>query len=155
MPVLGNVKIEVLSQRMISSSRCHDAPDHCEKLFVKWKTCSSLEHDNKKPPMTGTSVRSEKVELTSPVDRLTVFLRGEAALHAKPFHGLFIFEFDNEGRILKHTIEHVEESRDLDQMPKVVSVTDWLLGRAPWNRRNRSMPELAWCKPSGEVPCKN
>ena len=43
---------------------------------------------------------------------------------------MFIFEFDEEGRILTHTIENVEEGGNWDKMTRVISVTDWLLGKA-------------------------
>jgi len=48
----------------------------------------------------------------------------------KEFTGLFIFDFDNDGRILSHTIEHVEESGQWDRGvgARVVGLTDWLLG---------------------------
>lgn len=52
----------------------------------------------------------------------------------KEFHGLFMFEFDEEGRVLTHVIEHAEEGSNWDRTTKVVSVTDWLLGRA-WKRQ--------------------
>ena len=42
---------------------------------------------------------------------------------------MFIFEFDEEGRVLSHTIEHVEEGGSWDKVGRVVSVTDWLLGK--------------------------
>ncbi|KAI9792308.1 MAG: hypothetical protein M1816_002533 [Peltula sp. TS41687] len=55
------------------------------------------------------------------------------------FTGLFIFTFDEEGRILSHTIEHVEEdgsdlNNNWDKM-RVVSVTDWLLGSMKKKRK--------------------
>jgi hypothetical protein len=48
----------------------------------------------------------------------------------REFTGLFIFEFDREGRILSHTIEHVQESGQWERGvgAKVVGLTDWLLG---------------------------
>lgn len=70
----------------------------------------------------------------------------------KEFTGLFIFDFDSEGRILSHTIEHVQEGGQWEKGvgAKVVGLTDWLLGgikggdapcpafaRARW-RRGRS-----------------
>ena len=46
------------------------------------------------------------------------------------FTGLFIFEFDGEGRILSHTIEHVQQSGEVEKGvgATVVGLTDWLLG---------------------------
>ncbi|KAL2265481.1 hypothetical protein VTJ83DRAFT_6581 [Remersonia thermophila] len=48
----------------------------------------------------------------------------------KEFTGLFIFDFDSEGRILSHTIEHVQETGQWEKGvgAKVVGLTDWLLG---------------------------
>ncbi|KAH6621096.1 hypothetical protein B0J18DRAFT_217162 [Chaetomium sp. MPI-SDFR-AT-0129] len=48
----------------------------------------------------------------------------------KEFTGLFIFDFDSEGRILNHIIEHVEESGHWEKGvgARVVGLTDWLLG---------------------------
>jgi hypothetical protein len=48
----------------------------------------------------------------------------------KSFTGLFIFQFDGEGRILGHTIEHVQEGGDWEHGvgAKFVGLTDWLLG---------------------------
>lgn len=49
---------------------------------------------------------------------------------SKEFTGLFIFDFDEEGRILSHTIEHVQEGGQWEKGvgAKVVGLTDWLLG---------------------------
>ncbi|KAL1843626.1 hypothetical protein VTJ49DRAFT_608 [Mycothermus thermophilus] len=70
----------------------------------------------------------------------------------KEFTGLFIFDFDSEGRILSHTIEHVQETGQWEKGvgAKVVGLTDWLLGgikggdapcpafaRERWDRRGR------------------
>lgn len=48
----------------------------------------------------------------------------------KAFTGLFIFEFDSEGRILSHTIEHVQSGGEWQRGvgAKFVGLTDWLLG---------------------------
>ena len=73
------------------------------------------------------------------VDKITEWLGGDAR-DDEEFCGKFIFEFDEDGRIFTHTIEHAEENGDLEKTSMVVSVTDWLLGR-PWKRKT---PELAW-----------
>lgn len=78
------------------------------------------------------------------VDKITEWLGGDAR-DDEEFCGKFIFEFDEEGRIITHTIEHAEENGDLEKTSKVVSVTDWLLGGRPWRKRT---PELVWnCVP--------
>ena len=46
------------------------------------------------------------------------------------FTGLFIFSFDEEGRILTHTIEHTDEADGWDRTAKFVTLTDWLIGKA-------------------------
>lgn len=48
------------------------------------------------------------------------------------FCGLFIFEFDDKGRIKTHIIEDVEEDRDeaVQQHSKVITLTEWLLKKA-------------------------
>jgi hypothetical protein len=48
----------------------------------------------------------------------------------KAFTGLFIFDFDSEGRILSHTIETAQENGSWEKGmgAKFVGLTDWLLG---------------------------
>lgn len=46
------------------------------------------------------------------------------------FTGLFIFSFDEKGRILTHTIEHADEAEGWDRTSKFVTLTDWLIGKA-------------------------
>lgn len=58
------------------------------------------------------------------------------------FCGLFIFEFDEDGRIATHTIEHAEEGGSAERASRVVNLTDWLIGRARGGRER--IPELAW-----------
>jgi len=68
---------------------------------------------------------------SSPTDKITEFLGGgKGEDDKKEFTGLFIFEFDEEGRIATHTIEHVQEGGNWENGvgAKVVGLTDWLLG---------------------------
>lgn len=76
------------------------------------------------------------------MDRFKAMLSGKGKGDAE-FCGLFIFEFDEEGRILTHTIEHAEEGGSQDKTAKVISVTDWLLGRAWGKREDEGNPGLA------------
>jgi hypothetical protein len=47
------------------------------------------------------------------------------------FSGLFVFSFDDEGRVLTHTIEHADDATDgEDRTAKFVTLTDWLIGKA-------------------------
>ena len=63
-----------------------------------------------------------------------------SADEAEEFEGLFLFEFDEKGRILRHTIEHVHESGNWERRLSVVRMTDWLLGLA--RGRGEREPEL-------------
>ena len=74
------------------------------------------------------------------VDKITEWLGGDVR-DDEEFTGLFIFEFDELGRIITHTIEHADESRNWERTSRVVTVTDWLLGRM--NGRGRREPQLA------------
>lgn len=63
----------------------------------------------------------------------------------KEFTGLFIFDFDREGRILSHTIEHVQESGQWERGvgAKVVGLTDWLLGGIKGGGASEPCPAFA------------
>lgn len=130
-PVVGNVKLKIVSERMIKSGCAASTAARNERLMVKWETCTSSENEH--GPV------SEAVEkITSIINRS----------HKKDdkFSGIFLFEFDEQGRVAKHTIEHVEENGQWDKTAKVISVTDWLLGRA-WGRREEAgTPSLAYVK---------
>jgi hypothetical protein len=121
-PVVGNVKLIILSERMVSSGGDSNGG---EKLIVKWKTCGA-----------------GKGDVTEQIKKMMAIL-GRTKSVNEDFHGLFLFEFDDEGRILSHTIEHVEEGNNWERTTKVISVTDWLLGRA-WGKKEE--PELALCQ---------
>lgn len=79
------------------------------------------------------------------MDKITEFLGGDVR-DDEEFTGLFVFEFDEEGRVRRHTIEHVQQGGNWEKMTRVVSVTDWLLGLA--KGRGRAEPEVAlgFCK---------
>ncbi|KAL1306455.1 hypothetical protein AAFC00_005153 [Neodothiora populina] len=135
-PVVGNVKLIILSERMMRSGT--DFKD--EKLVVKWKTCGKTKNK-------GTGGLYRGIGASEHVDKITELLGGEEKSDQDEFCGLFMFEFDEQGRIAKHVIEHVEEGGDWEaKTGKVVSVTDWLLGR--WNGKGKEegVPGLAWCE---------
>ena len=127
-PIVGNINLIIISERMIkneplanvglsSSSASPNASR--DRLVVKWKTCGKT----KAQAMgAGTGGREQ-------LDRITEWL-GRVVREDEEFCGLFIFDFDEDGRILTHIIEHAEESGSWDKASKVVSVTDWLLGKA-------------------------
>jgi hypothetical protein len=121
-----------------------------EQLVVKWKTCGKTTHRDG----TGGIYRGMGIAARDPVDRIKAFIagtKGKSASDAptsEEFCGIFIFEFDERGRIAKHIIEHTEEDGRFDQMTRVVSVTDWLIGT--FNGKRTQQPALAWCTRKSE-----
>lgn len=161
MPLIGNVKLTILSERMVRNGGSAVPLDSREeKLIVKWKTCGKTRHRDP----TGGVYRASGAEGKDPMEKIKDFIAGtqsspdarvEVARRVEQeekseFCGIFVFEFDEKGRILKHTIEHTEEGGHWDKMTRVVSVTDWLLGR--FNGKGKEqLPELALCeeRPTG------
>lgn len=76
------------------------------------------------------------------VDKITEFLGGDVR-DDEEFTGLFMFDFDEEGRIVKHTIEHVQQGGNWERQTRVVSVTDWLFGLAQ-RRKEAQTPGYTW-----------
>jgi hypothetical protein len=133
-PVLGNVKLRILSERMVKNGGTSTTTGNSirnEKLIVRWQTCDRSE-------------KKEGGQVSDVVEKITNIVAGSNRPHQE-FTGLFKFEFDEEGRILHHIIEHTEEGQHWDRTAKVISVTDWLLGRA-WGRREEAHPSLAFVK---------
>jgi Mitochondrial protein up-regulated during meiosis len=135
-PVVGNVRLEILSERMVRNGAASPRSSGDEKLIVRWKT--------------GRPVASSGTSMTDMISKMLNVLGGDTKKGAEEkngdFHGIFIFEFDEEGRILSHTIEHVEQGNIWERTAKVISVTDWLLGKA-WRKEgaHQGLPELAFC----------
>lgn len=132
-PVIGNIKLHILSERMVKNGMSTPTQLGHEKLIVKWKTCG----------------KEEKAQASTPSDAMEKITK-ILGVSSRPnetgeFCGLFLFEFDDEGRILKHVIEHAEEGGNWEKSTKVINVTDWLLGRA-WGRRDNGSPSLAFAK---------
>lgn len=126
-PIIGNLKIEILSERM-TTEPLHFSPQRAgafpEQLVVKWRTSGKSKEN---PSLT------EQGE-----HKLNESIRGTQGKGAKnEFTGLFIFEFDNCGKIISHTIEHVDQSGEWDTGvgAKVVHLTDWLLGEIRGGRQ--------------------
>lgn len=117
MPIIGNVKLEILAERMTSEPltflprRAGATP---EQLVVRW--CEKRKTKDDKSGGGGSSL--PWLRLARGVDP------------NKAFTGLFIFDFDAEGRILTHTIEQAQEGGDWEKGvgAKFVGLTDWLLG---------------------------
>jgi len=141
-PLVGNVKLIILSDRIVkngtgssySTSSDHPISVGNERLIVRWKTCG-------KTKGKGMGALYRGIGASEQVDKITEWLGGDAR-DDEEFCGLFIFEFDEEGRIITHTIEHAEQSGNWDRPSRVVTLTDWLLGRM--NGNSKKVPELAW-----------
>ena len=146
---MGNVQLTTLSERMVrNGGSTVPLGSRDEKLIVKWKTCGKTKHRDG----TGGIYRGVGIGAKDPVDRIREFIAGTSTSSAKPpageeqeFCGIFVFEFDDQGRIVKHVIEHTEEGGHWDRMTRVVSVTDWLLGHFN-GKKKEQMPALAWCE---------
>ncbi|KAA6412433.1 MAG: hypothetical protein FRX48_03423 [Lasallia pustulata] len=139
-PIVGNVKLIILSERVVKNGpSTTSSPKNVkignEKLIVRWKTCG-------KTRGKGMGALYRGIGASEQVDKITEWLGGDAR-DDEEFCGLFIFEFDEEGRIVTHTIEHAEEGGSWDRASRVVSVTDWLLGRG-WRRKGKEVGGLAW-----------
>lgn len=159
-PLIGNVRLDIISEKMVKNGG--GGPDTVpgagdEKLVVKWKTCSK----KKRPPMQlNLSLASLYYDpKADPVDKLRAYSSaspsgsddGGVKTEPRPmddeFTGLFIFEFDDAGRIKKHVIEHADECGNWESATRVISVTDWLLGNLTGKRRaDEGVPGLAWCR---------
>ena len=142
------MRLTILSERMVRNGGSA-VPRACrdEKLIVKWKTCGKTKHRDG----TGGLYRGVGISAKDPVDRIKDFIAGTRDRTSSQQHddeefcGIFVFEFDEEGRVVKHVIEHTEEGGQWDRMNKVVSVTDWLLGQFN-GKAKENIPELAWCE---------
>jgi hypothetical protein len=124
-----NVKLQIISERMVKSRSMSHSPisqysTRPEQLIVRWRTFGKTKNKGIGGFYQGIGAREQ-------VDKITEWLgggRGED--DSKEFTGLFIFEFDEEGRIVSHTIEHAQEGGNWERGvgAKVVGLTDWLLG---------------------------
>ncbi|KAI0192261.1 hypothetical protein EV127DRAFT_44691 [Xylaria flabelliformis] len=125
-PIVGNVRLEILSERMVSQP-VHFSPRrpgaYGEQLVVKWRTASSSDKAADEDTKLSLTERGEQ--------NFDAHLRGSQAIgEKKAFTGLFVFEFDKDGRVISHTIEHVDEHGEWEKGvgARVVGLTDWLLG---------------------------
>lgn len=108
LPIIGDVKLEILSERILKQPGKRPGSGN-EQLVVRWRTAGR-----------GIGWRLPFRDMLG---------LGEHTNNHE-FWGLFIFEFDGEGRILSHTIENVQTGGDWEKGmgAKVVGLTDWLLG---------------------------
>ncbi|CCD46367.1 hypothetical protein BofuT4_P119170.1 [Botrytis cinerea T4] len=133
-PLVGNVKLEILSERMSQTSSCRGSTR--EQLIVRWKTIGKTKNK-------GTGGFYKGIGARENVDKITEWLGGGSGEDdSKEFTGLFLFEFDEEGRIWSHTIEHVQEGGNWEKGvgAKVVGLTDWLLGGMKNGRGDEGSP---------------
>lgn len=118
-PLIGNVRLDILAERMTTEPltflpRRHGAI--ADQLVVRWR-----EKQREGGGGAGAALaRSLRLSRGS----------GGGEEEGKAFTGLFIFDFDKEGRVLTHTIETAQEGGNWEKGmgAKFVGLTDWLLG---------------------------
>ncbi|KAK6583673.1 hypothetical protein PZA11_003403 [Diplocarpon coronariae] len=137
-PLVGDVRLTILSERMVKPTLDAHAPSSTrqEQLIVRWRTVGKTKGKGIGAFYKGIGARER-------VDKITEWLGGgKGEDDSKEFTGLFIFEFDEEGRILSHTIEHVQEGGNWEQGvgARVVGLTDWLLGGMKKGRDDEGAP---------------
>ncbi|CRG83210.1 putative protein C14C4,10c [Talaromyces islandicus] len=149
----------------------HAADCGDERLVVRWKTEPRGEGTNHVNRSTTTAAASSAQQSTTTQQQpqslsrpsgddlstssrskagvnksLSTLLGGDAPIFSLgkegQFDGLFIFAFDEQGRIAGHTIEHADQANGWDRTSKFVTLTDWLLGKA-WGSMEPSTPSLA------------
>jgi len=147
------VKLQILSERVVRTGWCADNTGEDngsgdEKLVVRWRTESKSPEDSGQAKTSTPSTSPVSASSAAdPTNRgLSSLLGGDQPLLRLPkdpapssFSGLFIFGFDDEGKIVSHTIEHADESNGWDKMARVVTLTDWLLGKAKGSKSKEEM----------------
>lgn len=140
-PFVGNVKLNILSEKIARTGYdiATPIPDAAggeddageEKLVVRWIT--EAKQTNVNGSSTSTPAAASSASAQNINASLSTLLGGSQPLSTnkeKQFSGLFIFTFDSKGRIASHTIEHADEDTGYDRTSRVVTVADWLLGKA-------------------------
>ncbi|KAH8907083.1 hypothetical protein BR93DRAFT_968632 [Coniochaeta sp. PMI_546] len=155
LPGLGNVRLEILSERMVRKPPRRPGAME-DQLVVRWRTIGGSSSSRSLAGLLfqgREGVAGGKGGLDDDGgDGAMASGRGEKVGGAqrpgegREFTGLFIFEFDREGRILAHTIEHVEEGGQWERGvgAKVVGLTDWLLGGFKGNGEGSNTPSPAF-----------
>ncbi|KAJ5145596.1 uncharacterized protein N7515_000160 [Penicillium bovifimosum] len=162
-PLVGNVKLQILSERIVRSGTLLDPTHHgshhdCgdERLIVRWKTEPRTESGPFHSPASSSNTATSSPDTqTNPLSGstkgtnkgLSMLLGGDEPIfklsQEDQFDGLFIFSFDEEGRILTHTIEHADQADGWDRTAKFVTLTDWLIGKARGSLDPVANPGLA------------
>lgn len=159
-PIVGNVKLNIISEKIVRTGFSYAVPidenDPSasdlgeEKLVVRWKT-EPKQNGGGSGHGTAATSKSSAAQSTGLSNGgtnggLSKLLGGEKPIFninkEDGFSGLFIFTFDSKGRVASHTIEHADENNGFDKTNKVVTLTDWLLGKAKWNRGREKEQEL-------------
>ncbi|KAK3387150.1 hypothetical protein B0H63DRAFT_150924 [Podospora didyma] len=153
-PLVGNVKLEILSERMVDSenhttvTRQRQPGAHGEQLIVRWRTIGKNSSKKATAAQDGREVKDDSggTAITDAAENKRPVGTAQPVGSSKEFTGLFIFDFDKEGRILSHTIEHVQESGQWEKGvgAKVVHLTDWLLGGIKGDREGSDTPVPAF-----------
>ncbi|KAF3918823.1 hypothetical protein ABW20_dc0100652 [Dactylellina cionopaga] len=176
------VRLEILSVKMVKGGIPLENVDDGtpsvggEQMIVKWRTSPSLNgNGNGKGKSTTSSPRasassisdtgnkvpnqpSQEKERNDPLSSVASSL-SKFTINGD-FCGLFIFEFDNMGKIKTHIIEDVEEDRgeSKQQHSKVITITEWLLKKAKGSLEDKPpVPGLAFeriWQDDGEAPRK-
>ncbi|EAA33909.3 hypothetical protein GE21DRAFT_3551 [Neurospora crassa] len=151
LPIIGNVRLEILSERMVDRplykppSQNRRIGAYPEELIVRWRTIGNaknwgLSFINGSGSEAGSATKGVRETADKKGTTTTTEYKapvGDAEPSAgrdnskkSEFTGLFIFEFDGEGRILSHTIEHAQQDGEVEKGvgATVVGLTDWLLG---------------------------
>ncbi|KAH8422996.1 uncharacterized protein LDX57_000752 [Aspergillus melleus] len=161
LPLVGNVKLQILSERMVRAGTVLD-PERCghsdggdERLVVRWRTEPRRDDHPQLPSFVGTTRSGGEQPGPSHASAsknginkgLSVLLGGDAPIFKlakeEQFTGLFIFSFDEEGRVLSHTIEHADNATGWERTAKFVTLTDWLIGKARGSLDPPAEPGLA------------
>ncbi len=122
----------------VPSSSASSSGYGSEQLVVRWKTCGKKKNGGD----------SNGSATSDPVDKIAeAVMGGKMADDNKEFTGLFIFEFDEEGRIVTHIIEHAQEGGNWEKGvgARVVGLTDWLLGGMRGKGETDPTPSPACC----------
>ncbi|KAE8159083.1 hypothetical protein BDV40DRAFT_291214 [Aspergillus tamarii] len=164
LPLVGNVRLQVLSERIVRAGTVLDPEqfrdNECgdERLVVRWKTEPRGEDHHSEASAATRSMKDRdraasqgNGRLSSSKDGtnkgLSVLLGGDAPIFPlskeEQFTGLFIFSFDEEGRISSHTIEHADDATGWERTAKFVTLTDWLIGKARGSLEPATGPGLA------------
>ncbi|KAL3477978.1 hypothetical protein BJX99DRAFT_245838 [Aspergillus californicus] len=170
-PLVGNVKLRILGERIVRGGfhgNMHlpntNNGDGDERLVVRWRTEPTSSHSHSPSSTTSTTTGSPS---TTPINNasssntssksnangtnksLSVLLGGDAPIFKlsseDQFTGLFIFSFDEEGRVLTQTIEHAEDASGWERTAKFVTLTDWLIGKARGSLDPAPEPGLVGC----------